>query len=77
MPGFEAVRRDARNDLSTQRLTHALTQARLAAISAFIGAGVEAEPGKAGGPSDVLLNLGQQEAFLEIVTFGPDENRVR
>lgn len=75
VPGFEAVRRDARNDLTTQRLTHALTQARLAAIGAFLGAEVAVEPAKAGGPGDVLLRAGGGEIFLEIVTFGPDNSR--
>jgi hypothetical protein len=75
VPGFEAVRRDARNDLTTQRLTHALTQARLAAIGAFLGAQVAVEPEKAGGPGDVLLRAGGDEIFLEIVTFGPDSIR--
>jgi hypothetical protein len=75
VPGFETVRRDARNDLSTQRLTHTLTQARLAAIGAFLGASVTVEPEKPGGPGDVLLRTGHEEVFLEIVTFGPDENR--
>lgn len=75
VPGFEAVRRDVRNDLTTQRLTHALVQARLAAIGAFLGAEVRVEPEKAGGPGDVLLRAGGEEIFLEIVTFGPDNSR--
>jgi len=73
--GFETVRRDARNDLTTQRLTHALTQARLAAIGSFLGLGVAVEPGKAGGPGDVLFRVGRDEIFVEIVTFGPDKTR--
>jgi hypothetical protein len=73
--GFEAVRRDARNDLSAHRLMHTLTQARLAAIGAYLGASVTVEPGKAGGPGDVLLGHPGEEVFLEIVTFGPDETR--
>ena len=75
VPGFEAVRRDARNDLTTQRLTHALVQARLAAIGAFLDARVRVEPEKAGGPGDVLLRAGGEDIFLEIVTFGPDNRR--
>lgn len=75
VPGFEAVRRDARNDLTTQRLTHALVQARLAAIGAFLGATVRVEPEKAGGPGDVLMRAGGEDIFLEIVTFGPDNRR--
>jgi hypothetical protein len=71
--GAEAVRRDARRDLTIHRLTHVLTQARLAALGASLGASVEVEPGKAGGPGDVLLRMAGEAVFLEIVTFGPDE----
>ena len=74
-PGFEAVCRDARNDLSAHRLMHTLAQARLASIGAYLGASVTVEPGKAGGPGDVLLRSSAEEVFLEIVTFGPDEAR--
>ncbi len=75
VPGFEAVRRDTRNDLTTQRLMHALVQARLAAVGSFMGAEVVVEPQKAGGPGDILLRTGGQDLFVEIVTFGPDGNR--
>ena len=73
--GYEAVRRAARRDLSAHRLLHTLTQARLAAIGAYLGIDVALEPGKSGGPGDVLLRSGNQEVFLEIVTFGPDQTR--
>jgi hypothetical protein len=72
--GLAAVRRDARGDLSTHRLVHTLTQARLASIGMYTGAEVTLEPGKSGGPGDVLLRWRGHEAFLEVVTFGPDEN---
>jgi hypothetical protein len=72
--GLTAVRRDARGDLSTHRLLHTLTQARLASIGMSTGAEVALEPGKSGGPGDVLLRWSGHEAFLEVVTFGPDEN---
>lgn len=75
MQGFEVARRDARNDVSAQRLMHTLTQARLAAIGAYLGASIAVEPGKAGGPGDVLLRSPRGEVFLEIVSFGPDESR--
>jgi hypothetical protein len=71
--GISAVRRDARNDVTTQRFAHTLVQARLAAIGASIGAEVILEPGKAGGPGDVLLRTVDSELFLEVVTFGPDQ----
>jgi hypothetical protein len=72
--GIGAVRRDARNDVSTQRFAHTLVQARLAAIGASVGADVRLEPGKTGGPGDVLLRRADSEVFLEIVTFGPDQS---
>ena len=72
--GLTAVRRDARSDLSTHRLVHTLTQARLASIGMCTGAEVVLEPGKSGGPGDLLLRWAGQEVFLEVVTFGPDEN---
>jgi hypothetical protein len=73
--GYNAVRRDARHDLTAHRLMHALTQARLAAMGAYLGATVALEPGKSGGPGDVLLQSAGHEVFLEVVTFGPDETR--
>lgn len=73
--GYQKVRRDVRNDLTTHRLLHTLAQARLAAIGAYLGADVAVEPGKQGGPGDVLLRTANQEVFLEIVTFGPDPTR--
>lgn len=73
--GYSAIRRDARRDLSMHRLLHTLTQARLAAIGAYLGAAVTLEPGKSGGPGDVLLQTANHEVFLEIVTFGPDPSR--
>lgn len=72
--GLVAVRRDVRNDLTTHRLVHTLTQARLASIGKYLGATVALEPGKAGGPSDVLLRWPGHDVFFEVVTFGPDEN---
>jgi hypothetical protein len=59
--GYEKVRRDARNDLTTHRLLHTLAQARLATIGAYLGADVAVEPGKQGGPGDVLLRSANQE----------------
>jgi hypothetical protein len=72
--GLTVVRRDARGDLSVHRLVHTLTQARLASVGMYTGADVTLEPGKSGGPGDVLLRWRSHEAFLEVVTFGPDEN---
>jgi hypothetical protein len=72
--GLTAVRRDARGDRSTHRLVHTLTQTRLASIGIYTGAEVLLEPGKSGGPGDLLLRWAGQEVFLEVVTFGPDEN---
>jgi hypothetical protein len=73
--GYGAVRRDARHDLKPDRLTHTLTQARLAAMGMYLGADVALEPDKSGGPGDVLLRSANHEVFLEIVTFGPDPFR--
>lgn len=73
--GLVAVRRDARNDLSTHRLVHTLTQARLASIGIYLGADVALEPAKSRGPGDVLIKDRSYDIFLEVVTFGPDENR--
>jgi hypothetical protein len=72
--GLAAVRRDVRGDLSTHRLVHTLTQARLASVGMYTGAEATLEPVKSGGPGDVLLRWHNHEAFLEVVTFGPDEN---
>lgn len=58
--------------MTDHRLLHTLAQARVAAIGAYLGADVAVEPGKQGGPGDVLLRTAGQEVFLEIVTFGPD-----
>jgi hypothetical protein len=71
--GLAAVRKDARRNLTTHRLVHTLTQARLASIGMYTGAHVALEPGKSGGPGDVLLTWPSREVFIEIVTFGPDE----
>jgi hypothetical protein len=54
---------------------HTLAQARRAAVGAYLSASVTVEPGKAGGPGDVLLRWPGQKVFLEIVTFGPDPSR--
>ena len=72
--GLGAIRRGVRRDLSTHRLVHTLTQARLAAIGQYLGAAVALEPGKPGGPGDVLLRWPRHDIFFEVVTFGPDEN---
>ena len=71
--GLSGVRREVRRNLTTHRLLHTLTQARLASIGMYLGAQVVLEPGKAGGPGDVLLRWSGHELFIEIVTFGPDE----
>lgn len=73
--GSIAVRRDARNDISAHRLMHTLTQARLAAMGLFRGAAVALEPGKSGGPGDVLWRTAHGDIFIEVVTFGSDETR--
>jgi hypothetical protein len=70
--GLSAVRRDARHNLTAHRLVHTLTQARLASIGLHTGAAVTLEPGKSGGPGDLLLRWRGHEIFLEVVTFGPD-----
>ena len=72
--GLGAVRRDVRRDLSTHRLMHTLTQARLASIGQYLGASTALEPGKSGGPGDVLLRWPGHDLFIEVVTFGPNEN---
>ena len=72
--GLGAVRREVRKDLSTHRLVHTLTQARLASVGRYLGAAVALEPGKSGGPGDVLLRWRGHDVFFEVVTFGPDEN---
>lgn len=69
--GLSAMRRDVRKDLSTHRLVHTLTQARLASIGQYLGAAVALEPAKSGGPGDVLLRWPGHDLFLEVVTFGP------
>jgi hypothetical protein len=72
--GLGVIRRDVRKNLSTHRLVHTLTQARLASIGQYLGAAAALEPGKSGGPGDVLLRWPDHDLFLEVVTFGPDEN---
>jgi hypothetical protein len=62
--GIEAVRRDARNDVSIHCLAHTLAQVRLAAIGAHLGAQAILEPAKVGGPGDVLLRTRDLEIFL-------------
>jgi hypothetical protein len=75
VPGHQAVRRDTHNNITAHRLLHTLTQARLAAIGLYQGAHVAVEPGKAGGPGDVLWNSPHGQVFIEIATFGPDPAR--
>jgi hypothetical protein len=70
--GLSDVRRDARHDLSAHRLMHTLTQTRLSSIGLYVGAEATLEPGKSGGPGDLLLRWPGHEIFLEVVTFGPD-----
>jgi hypothetical protein len=71
--GLAAVRRDARRDLTTHRLMHTLTQARLASIGMYLGARVELEPRASGSPGDALLSWPSHDVFFEVVTFGPDD----
>ena len=73
--GRQAMRRDARNDITAHRLLHTLAQARLAAMGLYQGAAVAVEPGKAGGPCDVLWRTPHSDIFIEIATFGPDPTR--
>jgi hypothetical protein len=40
---------------AAHRLMHMLTQARLASVGLYTGAEVTLEPGKSGGPGDLLL----------------------
>jgi hypothetical protein len=54
VPGYQSVRRDTRNNVTAHRLLHTLAQARLAALGLYQRADVVVEPGKAGGPGDVL-----------------------
>jgi hypothetical protein len=70
--GLAAVRRDARRNLTTHRLVHSLTQARLASIGMYLGGRVELEPGASGSPGDVLTSWPGHDVFFEVVTFGPD-----
>jgi hypothetical protein len=71
--GLAAVRRDVRRNLTTHRLAHSLTQARLASIGMYLGASVQLEPGASGSPGDVLLSWPGHDVFFEVVTFGPDD----
>lgn len=70
--GTARVRRAAQKDVTAGQLAHTLTQARLAAAAAYLGAHVVLEPPKAGGPGDVILRFGDAELFVEVATFGPD-----
>jgi hypothetical protein len=72
VPGYQAVRRDTRNNITAHRLLHTLAQARLAAMGLYQRADVAVEPGKAGGPGDVLWKSPHGQVFVEIATFGPD-----
>jgi hypothetical protein len=74
VPGIRPVRKDARKDVTAARLFHTLTQTRLGAIGASLGAAVTLEPPKTGGPGDVLLKVPGTELFIEVVTFSPDRN---
>ena len=73
--GHQAIRRDARNDITAHRLLHTLAQARLAVMGLHQGSAVAVEPGKAGGPGDVLWRTPHGDIFIEIATFGPDPAR--
>jgi hypothetical protein len=73
-PGLRTVRRNLRNDIKLDRLLHTLVQARLATIGLMLGAEVELEPEKAGGPGDVLLRTIGTEVFLEVTTFSTAAN---
>jgi hypothetical protein len=75
VPGHQEVRRDTRNNITAHRLLHTLAQARLAAMGLYQGVEVAVEPGKAGGPGDVLWNSPHGQVFIEIATFGPDPAR--
>ncbi|GAA4364022.1 hypothetical protein GCM10023088_07760 [Actinomadura verrucosospora] len=72
VPGVRSVRNDVRKDVTASRLFHTLTQTRLAAMGAALGANVTLEPPKTGGPGDVLLKPPGTELFIEVVTFGPE-----
>ncbi len=70
--GVDRVRHDLRTDIQSSRFLHSLTQFELAGAGLHIGADVELEPPKAGGPGDVLLRTGDTEAFIEVVTLSTD-----
>lgn len=70
--GVERVRHHLRADVRSSRFLHSLTQLELAGAGLHVGAEVELEPPKAGGPGDVLLRAGDTQAFLEVVTLSTD-----
>lgn len=75
--GVDRVRRHLRTDVRSSRFLHSLTQLELAGAGLHIGANVELEPPKTGGPGDALLRTGDTEAFLEVVTLSTDQAFLR
>lgn len=71
--GIERVRRHAKSNVSTSRFLHSLAQIELAGAGVHVGARVELEPAKAGGPGDVRLHAGQTEVFIEVATLATDQ----
>ena len=71
--GVERVRHDLRANVSFSRLMHSLVQLELAGAGLHIGARVELEPPKGGGPGDVRLQAADTTVFLEVATLSTDE----
>lgn len=75
--GVERVRRAVRANITTSRFLHSLTQLELAGAGWHLGAAVELEPPKDGGPGDVRLRTSDTEVFLEVVTLATDQGFAR
>jgi hypothetical protein len=70
--GLERVRRTLRTNVSTSRFLHTLLQ-ELAGAGVHLGARVELEPVKAGGPGDLVLQAGDTSVFVEVTTLATDQ----
>lgn len=68
-PGARQLRKDARKNVSTHRLTHTLTEARLAAMGMAAKHEVEVEVQRGGLYADVVWRKGTSVAAIEVVTI--------
>lgn len=73
MEGLERVRRTLRTNVSTSRFLHTLLQMELAGAGVHLGARVELEPAKAGGPGDLVLQTSDTSVFIEVTTLATDQ----